>query len=310
MKKVLIERKKSPLTDDFAREYLSGEGKPVILTDAIKNWSAPSVWTFEHLKSSYGSDLVAVSLGGVNPVAWKLTKFSSFIDHLDTPSGDLPGFWLDREGKPLGGEPERGELRYYLMGWNALRRHPELCKDISPAPGFTTDWTLALDANARELVEWICDKELTSVYIGPADTISRLHRDFGHTHAYLAQIRGVKEAILFSPSDSGFVYNGQVDPEQPDPELFPLLDQATAYAGVIEPGDLLFIPPGWWHCVRSLEKSITISHNFFNDANFSRHLSYLFKKAPRLLKGFDQHPEWREALGNEWDPKRFGASDS
>jgi hypothetical protein len=308
VKKVAIERISTPDPRAFAREYLVGEGRPVILADAISHWKALSTWTFERFKAAYGHDLVPVSLGGSVAAAWKMTKLSAFIDHLDAPGEDLPGFWVDRQGKPLNAVPERGALRYYLMGWNALCRHPELSAEIKPSPAFVSDWTTALDPLRLQMVEWINDKELTSVYVGPADTLSPLHRDFGHTHAYLAQIRGTKEAILFSPDDTQRVYSGEVDPSAPNPARFPLFDEATAYIGMIEPGDLLFMPPDWWHSVRALEKSITLSHNFFNESNFSRHLSHLFRKAHRLAEGIAQHPEWREVLGKEPDISAAGES--
>ena len=52
---------------------------------------------------------------------------------------------------------------------------------------------------------------------------------------------------------------------------------ATAYEGVLNPGELLFIPADWWHWVRGLEKSITVSHNFFNDVNFSAHVGSMLE---------------------------------
>lgn len=47
-----------------------------------------------------------------------------------------------------------------------------------------------------------------------------------------------------------------VDLRQPDFERFPLFRQAAAVAvtAVLEPGDAIYIPTGWWHNVESLEK--------------------------------------------------------
>src|SRR5262249_24065340 len=149
----------------------------------------------------------------------------------------------------------------------------------------------------RAVFQWTCRRDYWTVYIGPEGSFSRLHQDFWHTHAYLAHIQGKKRAILFSPEDSGFLYKGRDDAECPDLECFPLIQRATAYECVIEPGDLLFIPPGWWHQVRGLEKSITVSHVFFNDCNVNEHLTGLFRELPRLVRGFDRFPDWREELG-------------
>jgi lysine-specific demethylase 8 len=32
-----------------------------------------------------------------------------------------------------------------------------------------------------------------------------------------------------------------------------------AISATLEPGDLLFFPPGWWHAMRSEEKSFSVS---------------------------------------------------
>jgi ribosomal protein L16 Arg81 hydroxylase len=140
--------------------------------------------------------------------------------------------------------------------------------------------------------------------------LSALHRDFWHTHAYLAQIKGRKRAILFSPKDSDFLYSGQVDPEQPDFERFPLFDYATAYECVIGPGDTLLIPSKWWHYVRGLEKSITVSHNFFNESNLTQYMIHILRGLPTLVEGIDRSAEWRKELRIKWRASDFAPTDA
>ena len=43
---------------------------------------------------------------------------------------------------------------------------------------------------------------------------------------------------------------------------FPLLATATVHHCVLGPGMLLYIPNGWWHAVRSLSVSLSISFWF------------------------------------------------
>ena len=109
---------------------------------------------------------------------------------------------------------------------------------------------------------------------------------------------------------SDFLYGGQVDPEQPDFERFPLFDCATAYECVIEPGDTLLIPAKWWHHVRGLEKSITMSHNFFNDSNFTQHMIHILRNLPVLAEGIDGSPNWREELRIKWRLSDFTVTDA
>jgi hypothetical protein len=303
VKRIQIERRSKVSPADIAAEYLHGVGKPVIITDATKNWPARSKWTFEFFKTVYGSD-PALAWLGLGSATGKLTTLSAYIDFLDTPLVELPGVStggdIGKDGQPPRVVTATGTSPFYLLGWYAFRQHPELYDDIAPAPYFVLDLVPALNPTLRDILEWTSNKEYTAIFIGPKGSLSPLHRDYWNTHAYLAQIQGRKHAMLFSPEDSDFLYGGQVDPERPDIERFPLFECATAYECVIGPGDTLLIPANWLHHVRGLEKSITVSHNFFNDSNFSAYMVDLLRELPRLVEGVNSTPKWVEELGIKW----------
>jgi hypothetical protein len=307
MKTISIERKKGLLPEEFRRDHLNGAGRPVIVPDAAAQWLAHSKWTFEFFKSAFGSDFVPVGFGvGSNAEAAKLTTLAAYINSLDTPDDELPGFWVSAlDMKPLRTAPPAAGLSPYLMGWHAFQRHPELYDDIKPHPVFIADWVAPLDPALRGLFESVSEREFWSVYIGPRNSLSKLHQDFWNTHSCLTQIQGRKRAILFSPDDSRFLYDGQVDPEQPDLRRFELFSQATAYECVLEPGETLFTPLRWWHHVRALEKSITVSHNFFNGANVNDYLAGLIRKLPKLARVIGQNEQLRRTLEIKWDTADF-----
>jgi Cupin-like domain len=303
VKRIQIERKCKVTRAEIARDHLLGVGKPVIITDATENWPARSKWTYEFFKTAYGSDAVT-AWRGLGSGTGKVTTLSAYINFLDTPLADLAGIWT---GKDVGKDrrlpqlaPGQGGSPFYLLGWFAFRHHPELYDDIAPAPYFVQDLVSTLNPTLRDVLEWTSGIEHTAVYIGPEGSLSPLHCDFWNTHTYLAQIRGRKRAILFSPTDSASLYGGQVDPEQPDFERFPLFDSATAYECVIEPGDTLLIPANWWHHVRGLEKSITLSQSVLTDSNFSPYMIDMLRNLPTLAKGIDGSPKWREELRIKW----------
>jgi tRNA wybutosine-synthesizing protein 5 len=80
----------------------------------------------------------------------------------------------------------------------------------------------------------------------------------------LVQVRGHKRVVLFPPCDASYLYlNGDkseiVNIEQPDLEKFPLFRKAHSFEGLLEPGDVLFIPALWFHNVRSLEFSVAVN---------------------------------------------------
>ena len=305
MKTIQIERRPGLTKEEFNREYLDGVGKPVIVPNAIQEWSARSKWSFEYLKKTYGSDVVVVA-GGLRTRVKKMTKLGAYIEWLDKPDYDLPGFWLDAATRLPRAEPiEPAESPLYLVDWHAFEQHPELFEDIQPGPRFVDDWVLTLNPLMRSVFEWTAERSYWDVMIGPAGSFSRLHFDYWQTHSCLAQIQGSKRCILFSPEDSELLYEGRVNPEQPDFDRFEKFAKATFFEGIIEPGDVLFQPPGWWHTVRAREKSVTVSHNFFNQRNVNEHLSNVLRALPKLVHGLEGGPEERAALRIKWKSKGF-----
>ena len=283
--------------EEFAGRYQAGAGLPVIVTDALDDWPARTKWTFDYFNAAFGRDIVMAPLG-LGGDAAKIMKLSSYLDGLGRPAESLPGFWVDtRDGRPLDGAPADVGAPLYLLGWGAFRRHPELHDDIRPALYFADDWMASFDPVLREIFEFTSGREYWAIYIGPVGACSKLHQDFWMTHTTLSQIQGRKRLILFSPEDSAWLYDGAVDPEQPELDRFPWFARATPHECVLAPGETLFMPPDWWHDVRSLDHSITLSHSFFNQVNGGEHFARVLRKAPALLAALAAQPSWRERLG-------------
>lgn len=297
MKNFVVERKRNVSPDEIAREHLRGYGVPVIVTGEIEYWSARSKWTFEFFRKKCGADIVAAPLGLGSSIR-RLTKLGTYIDFLDAPDVELPGIWVGDGMRPLQSRPPLGGSPPYLVEWRAFHHHPDLYDDISPTPNFITDMVMALSPPIRDVFAQTSKKDFWAVYIGPKGALSPLHQDYWDTHGYLAQIQGRKRVLLFSPEDSQFLYQGHVDPERPDLDRFPLFGRSTIYECVIEPGDTLLMPAGWWHHVRSLEKTITVSHNFFNEANFNNYMKHFLRNIPTLLEYLEKSSILREELGN------------
>ena len=51
----------------------------------------------------------------------------------------------------------------------------------------------------------------------------------------------------------------QVDIDAPDLEQFPKFADLKHWDCILEPGDMLFIPNKWWHYVKSLTVSFSVS---------------------------------------------------
>lgn len=126
-----------------------------------------------------------------------------------------------------------------------------LLKDIAPYPPY-----LRPVAAGQQCYLWF----------GPAGTITPLHHDT--SNILVAQIMGRKRCRLIPASQWQYVYNhagvfSDVDCEAPDWARHPQFRNVTVIDAVIQPGELLFVPVGWWHHVRALDVSMTVSFTHF-----------------------------------------------
>jgi hypothetical protein len=309
LRTVPIERARGLTPECFHEQYLSGNGKPVILTDALDSWPAKSKWSFDFFRARYGDDNVAPRVySGERRL--KLMKFSEFLDYVDNPGGPIPGLWVDPETLlPCPAPKEIGGLPFYLP-WNVFPLHPELLEDVDLSPKFVEDWLPLLPPGLRESLDEGTRFFVSGLLIGCKDSQIGMHYDFLRTHAYLAQIVGTKRCTLFSPEDSAALYGGSVNPDAPDLAKFPLFRNATAYECTLAPGELLFIPCRWWHHVVSLDKTITVNYNFFNRVNFTGYLTRILRVLPEVVEGIENCPDARAALGIKWKSRGFDLPNS
>ena len=105
-----------------------------------------------------------------------------------------------------------------------------------------------------------------NAWFGPKGTVSPLHYD--PKHNFLCQVMGQKYIRLYSPHLTSSLYpheshllenTSQVDVENPDFEKFPLFKDLPYLELVLEPGEMLYMPPKYWHFVKSLSISFSVS---------------------------------------------------
>lgn len=87
----------------------------------------------------------------------------------------------------------------------------------------------------------------------------------------LPQVVGRKYVRLYDPAltprlyphESGLHTNtSRVDVGCPDDAAFPGFSGVTFVDAVLAPGDMLYLPPRWWHYVASLSTSMSVSFWF------------------------------------------------
>lgn len=223
----------------FRKHHLS-QGQPALLRNVINHWPALEKWKdLNYLTNKVGGRTVPVELGSqYTSENWSqsLMKFEDFISH-----------------HILNSSAESDKV--YLAQHDLFDQIPELKEDISQP----------------EYISESCPR--IKAWFGPEGTVSPLHTD--PTHNLLCQVLGKKKVILASPHDTDKLYphehfilnnTSQINAENVDYDRFPLCKDVTFYKVLLQPSDVLYIPQKWWHHVRSLAPSFSISYWFDQDS--------------------------------------------
>ncbi|MCJ1313834.1 hypothetical protein MMC25_007514 [Agyrium rufum] len=161
----------------------------------------------------------------------------------------------------------------YLAQHDLFSQLPDLESDIQ-IPSYCPS---GLNLDLHPLARSMRCLPLKKIWIGPAGTISPLHTDSYHN--ILCQVVGAKYVRLYPPSETEKLYpritaNDGIDMSNTstiDPEIvemnieeetdggFPLFSSAQYIETILEEGESLYIPAGWWHYIRSLSVSISVS---------------------------------------------------
>jgi hypothetical protein len=130
--------------------------------------------------------------------------------------------------------------------------------------------------HAKKLLEdYISPKELMggfldkypSMFFGGKGSVTFLHFDIDLAHIFHTHFNGRKHVILFENKWKERLYQlpyatyalEDYDIENPDFTKFPALDGIEGIECFLEHGDTLFMPTGWWHWMKYLDGSFSIS---------------------------------------------------
>ncbi|KAG8971456.1 hypothetical protein FRC05_011029 [Tulasnella sp. 425] len=178
--------------------------------------------------------------------------------------------FLDKIFKPA----ESSQPKLYLAQHSLLRQFPSLQRDMEIPPYVYS----ALDSSD----DWVTyrppmndERLVINAWLGPQNTMSPAH--FDPYFNCFVQVVGRKTVWIAPPSVADFMYasgenvknTSQVDVFAEDtasatrewPE-FARRVVPQAMSVVLEPEDMLFLPPGWWHAMRSEELSFSVSFWF------------------------------------------------
>lgn len=231
-----LERRTAPdAAELFARYWATST--PAIFTDIVPRWHRR--WTPTSLRERFGEVKIEACVGreqDSQPDAnWRVHRVElSLAEYVDR--------MLDQD--------RSNDL--YLIANNrntARERLIELWDDVVLPPGWFDEPRLPYGS---------------ALWLGPAGTITPLHHDT--SNILFCQIDGRKRIVLAPPWATALldtargVYN--------DRTLEDLSrDGIASVEVVVEPGESLFIPAGWWHDVRAVDASVSLAINAFSRPN-------------------------------------------
>jgi hypothetical protein len=244
-----------PSAPEFRRLY-QFSSRPVVFEKHASEWPACSRWNLDWLERAHGERFLPSK--GMSVAAWIARM---------------------REATT------RGDIEYLSV---PLRTVPELVTDVRLLRYHP------LDCLSR-----------SELWVGPAGTRTPLHCDFSETLFW--QIIGRKRLQLyrreaaahFVPFQDYAFYRDYIPESAAQKtdsrggDLERLLAEETVkpdHDFILEPGDLLYLPFGWFHRVTSLEPSFSVSSRWVTAAMLARRLPHLMTLGLRAALGWVPKP--------------------
>lgn len=249
---------------EFATNYRDAM-RPVLLRGACAAWSALQHWSPEYFDRVAGSLTVPVKTlnnGDIKVSSWRLADYARFIME-QRPAGD--------------GGPSNARSLPYCHDIPLLGLVESLARDCQPFPvNLLSPWYRR---------HWW---RYSQFFMGPAGTVTPLHFDSLISHNIFFQIYGAKRFIILPPNQAAYCGRRgwrwfDVDPERPDYVCFPRYRQATPMVIDVSAGDMLYMPPGTLHYVRSLSASISFNIDWHTKRSVLHALAQSYKGMPRKV---------------------------
>jgi len=231
-----IERRDHISRTEFLENYYC-KNIPLIFPSIAKNWSAISKWNPEYLHEKYGEVEIEVQSDRNSDRLYEINvdqhrKKMRMADYARTVvnGGATNNYYMVANN----GNIEKTDLRGLL-------------EDIEMFPEYLDPTNI---------------NGTTFFWFGPAGTITPLHHD--PVNLIFVQVYGRKVWKIIPPYYTHMIYNyrgvfSEVDCENPDYEKYPLFQKIPIIEVTLNPGDAIFMPVGWWHAVKSLDISISMS---------------------------------------------------
>ena len=131
--------------------------------------------------------------------------------------------------------------------------------------------------------------ERVTIYMGTPGTGAFLHQDIFGTQSWMAQIRGEKHWRLATPGARAPGTKDGLDLFDSPDLPFPVYDVT------LTPGDVLYVPPHWWHQIRNEKSNLAVAGHF-SSVEVARAGLAQAENSPDPQTRAEWPPLWRQIL--------------
>lgn len=220
---------------DFKQHYYDVK-KPLVIKGLAKKWPAYNKWNWDYFIDIVGDKEVGV---------YNNVKSDSYTP-INTADAYMKfGDYLRKvKAGPL-------DLRIFLF--NIFQHAPQITGDFT--------WP-------DELMGGFV-KKYPMLFVGGQGSITHMHFDIDMSHILHTQFIGKKRVLLFPHEEQHKLYRKPWEVlslanyahynQHFDYEAFPAVKLAQGYEVVLEHGDTLFMPAGYWHHMEYIEAGFAMS---------------------------------------------------
>lgn len=223
-------------------KYYRKKSKPVVLKNVASSWPLYNKWNPEFFAKQYPEDPVILfdaaiesrKLAYTEGKETKTVKLYEFVNSMNNGSMD------------------------YARLLPLLDQHPELLNDMD------VDWLKSASNNrAKGSIKH-------QLFMGGPGTSTQMHCAIGSN--LFIQIHGKKQWWIYSNKnapllepivDRSVFFRSQASGENPEG----IFNKADGWTVILEPGDILYNPPFFWHQTRSIDINIGVGFRWFSLAS-------------------------------------------
>jgi len=232
--------------EDFKKNYYNPQ-IPLVIRNLSKQWPAFTKWHWPYMKEVAGTKKVGIynniKSDAYTPIN-KADDYTTFGNYIDMITNGQPSEW-----------------RIFLF--NIFSHAPQLVNDFA--------WPDHLMGGFV--------KRAPMLFVGGQGSITHLHFDIDLSHIMHTQFIGKKRVLLFPFKEQYKLYrkpfevlsmadfSHYYDPSKTklNIERFPATAFAEGYDLVLQHGETLFMPGGYWHHMEYLESGVAMSLRALNN---------------------------------------------